>query len=155
MVLGKSVEASEPATFLLLKGPSLALKSKELCVSGSIPEATTSAGLKDLLNRVQGEKERHFPCVRKKNQIQQTTLFSCPLNNTVGFFFHFLNIFIYYLQSPMVQLPLSRWKLEGKRKKKAACADISIWHLSEKSLGTWGLLRGHSLHTFFEGCKGS
>lgn len=40
-------------------------------------------------------------------------------------------------------------------KKKAVCAGISIWHSSEKSLGTWGLVWGHSLHTFFDRCKGS
>lgn len=62
------------------------LKLKELCVSGSVPEATASARLKDLLNRVQGEKERHFLCVQQKKQIQQTTLFLRSLNNTMGFF---------------------------------------------------------------------
>lgn len=55
-------------------------------MSGSVPEATASAGLKDLLNRVQGEKERHFLCVQQKNQIQQTTQFLHSLNNTMGFF---------------------------------------------------------------------
>lgn len=116
------------------------LKSKKLCVSGSIPEATASARLKDLLNRVQGEKERRFPCVQqKKSDPTNNIIFMSPEQRCRGFF-QFFNIFIYYLQSPTVQLPLSRWKLEGKRKKKAACADISIWHVSEKSLGTWGLL---------------
>lgn len=72
VVPGKSVEANE-ATFQPSKKAKFVrapLKSKELCVPGSVPEATAPARLKGLQNRVQREKESRFPCVQHKNQNQ-------------------------------------------------------------------------------------